>query len=167
MKVDLASIVLGWNKPLATAEHLLARAADHAAINGIAEGDMLDWRLAPDMFPLSRQFQIVCNVAQQWAARAAGVEIPPEPQGGNVAEIRAMIGRTREFMSSLTADAFAGRDDESVTVNLGEIEPTMSVGQWVMGFANTNIFFHLSIAYAILRSRGVPLGKPDLFGGGL
>ena len=42
-----------------------------------------------------------------------------------------------------------------------------SHGQWIAGFATTNFYFHLSMVYAILRSRGVPLGKRDLFAGGL
>ena len=54
-----------------------------------------------------------------------------------------------------------------MTVDLGQIKPTMPIGHWVLGFAQTNLIFHLSIAYAILRSRGVPLSKPDLFAGGL
>ena len=34
-------------------------------------------------------------------------------------------------------------------------------------FATTNLYFHLSTAYGILRSKGVQIGKIDLFGGGL
>lgn len=51
--------------------------------------------------------------------------------------------------------------------DLSVIQPTLTVGQWVTGFATTNILFHLSMAYATLRSRGVPLAKQDLFTGGL
>jgi hypothetical protein len=44
---------------------------------------------------------------------------------------------------------------------------TRSGGEWLAIFATTNIFFHLSTAYDILRSRGVQLGKADLFIGWL
>ena len=47
------------------------------------------------------------------------------------------------------------------------MEPTLPTGQWLSVFATTNIYFHLSIAYAILRSKGVPIGKIDLFAGQL
>ncbi len=43
----------------------------------------------------------------------------------------------------------------------------MPASQWITGFSTTNILFHLSMAYAILRRRGVPIGKVDLFAGGL
>ena len=47
------------------------------------------------------------------------------------------------------------------------MEPTLPVAQWMTGFATTNIYFHMSMAYAILRSKGVPIGKLDLFPTGL
>jgi hypothetical protein len=61
-----------------------------------------------------------------------------------------------------------GRDDAPVTFKIGEImEPTLPAGQWITGFATTNIYFHVSMAYAILRMKGVPLGKLDMFPKGL
>ena len=168
MKVDLATLILGWDKVLGTADHLLARASEHGAASGVDEEDFLDWRLAPDMFPLRQQFQIVCNLSRKWAARAADMEVPADAEGeAGVAELRELISSTRKSIAGIPADRFEGRDDVAVTVSLGTLEPTMPIGQWVTGFANTNILFHLSIAYAILRSRGVALGKADLFAGGL
>jgi hypothetical protein len=167
MKVDLATVVLGWDKALGSTDHVLSKGVEFAKENGIAESDLLDLRLAPDMFPLARQVQIVCNLVNNWAARAAGVPIPDEPSGETVDALKEDIATTRRFLASLKPEQFEGRDCEVVTVELGTIAPTMQIAQWVLGFATTNIFFHLSIAYAILRSRGVPLGKADLFGGGL
>ena len=167
MKVDLATVVLGWEKALGSTDHVLSRGVEFARDNGIAEADLLGWRLAPDMFPLSRQVQIVCNVIQNWAARAAGVDIPDEPKGETVEALKADIAAARHFLDGLTPEQFDDRDEVVVTVELGTISPTMPIAQWVLGFAQSNILFHLSIAYAILRSRGVPLGKADLFGGGL
>ena len=40
-------------------------------------------------------------------------------------------------------------------------------GQWLTVFATTNLYFHLSTAYGILRSKGVQIGKPDIFATGL
>ena len=55
----------------------------------------------------------------------------------------------------------------ALSVNLGQMEPTLPVGQWITGFSTTNLYFHLSTAYGILRSKGVQIGKRDLFAGGL
>ena len=45
--------------------------------------------------------------------------------------------------------------------------PTFPAAQWLTVFAATNINFHVSMAYAILRTNGVPLGKADMFAAGL
>ena len=46
------------------------------------------------------------------------------------------------------------------------MEPTLPSSQWLTVFGATNIYFHLSMAYAILRARGVKIGKLDVFAGG-
>ena len=122
---------------------------------------------AADAGHLGRQVQVVCNLVQQWSARAADVDVPAEPKGETVEALKAEIAEARRFLTSLRPEQFEGRDGVSVKVELGIISPTMPIGQWVLGFAQTNILFHLSMAYAILRNQGAPLGKPDLFGGGL
>lgn len=170
MKVDLGSVVHQFGRGLATADHLLTRAADYSGEHGVAEAEMLDWRLAPDMFSFRNQLQALCNLAGQWAARAAGVEVPPFLPVDDVAtvdELRRRIAEVRAGVEALSPEQFDGRDDVSLNVELGSISPTMPIGQWIAGFATTNYLFHLSIAYGILRANGVQLGKPDLFAGGL
>ena len=39
------------------------------------------------------------------------------------------------------------------------MEPTLPSDEWLSVFATTNLFFHLSTAYGILRSKGVPIGS--------
>jgi hypothetical protein len=168
MKVNLSAVVLNFGKGLTALEHLLGKGVEFCRDNQISEEEMLGWRLAPDMYPLLNQLQFVPNLACQWAGRAAGVEYPADASGEmTVAELRDNIVRAREFLASLRADQFDGRDSVPLTVNLGQLEPTMPIGQWVAGFATTNFYFHLSTAYAILRAQGVQLGKSDLFAGGL
>jgi hypothetical protein len=47
------------------------------------------------------------------------------------------------------------------------MKPTLPAAQWLTVFATTNLYFHFSTAYAILRSKGVAIGKIDLFASGL
>lgn len=168
MKVDLYSFVGIYSRGLDTISHLLGKGKTHAAELGVTEAEMLDWRLAEDMFPLRRQAEIVCNFAQRWPARAAGLELPAELKDElSVEELRAAAAEAKAYLATLTPDQFEGRDAVPLTLSIGPLEPTMPIGQWITGFATTNFMFHLSIAYGILRSKGVPLSKPDLFAGGL
>ena len=169
MAINLFTFVGMFDKALATADHVLARGAEHAAAGGVGEAEMLGWRLIADMQPLAFQIATVATFGRNWPARAAGLPIPEDfPERHDVAGLRADLAAARAYLATLTPAQFEGRDDAPVTFNIGgAMELTLPAGQWLAGFANTNLFFHLSIAYAILRARGVPLGKRDMFAAGL
>lgn len=169
MAVSLYTFVDLYRRLLDTAAHLLAKGAEHAAAKGVSEADMLDWRLVDDMQPLRFQVMVVCNFARQWPARAAGLP-PPEDIGVDLslAEFQGEIADAKAWLGNLGPEAFAGRDEVPLTVQIGgAMEPTLPAERWITVFASTNLYFHLSIAYAILRARGVPIGKIDLFPSGL
>ena len=168
MNVNLHSSIGYYAKALDTLAHLLNRGAQFAAEKGVSEAEMLDWRLAPDMFSLRQQAQVVIRFSEQWPARAAGAPIPPDREGDwDLAALQAQIAEVKAKLAALTPEQFEGRDAVNATVNLSVMEPTLPIGQWVLGFATPNIYFHLSMAYAILRQRGLDLGKRDFFAGGL
>lgn len=168
MKVGLSTFGELYAKGLDTLRNILEKGAAFAEEQGASSEDMLGWSLAPDMFPLRRQAQIVISFAQQWALRAAGLQVPATLEGeSSLEDLYDAIAAAKDQLATLSPELFEGRDDVMLTMSIGTIEPTMPLGQWVSGFATTNFYFHLTIAYAILRARGVPLGKPDMFGGGL
>ena len=164
MTIDLFSFVGLFDKQLATAAHLLDKAEAH-----VGGEEFLDWRLIGDMHPLRFQLRVLVNFTRSWPARVIG-EAPPADVADtlDLAGWRAAIADARAYLAGLTHERFAGRDDVPLTVELGNgLSPTLPAGQWLTGFAATNIYFHLSMLYAILRGRGVPIGKTDLFAGGL
>jgi hypothetical protein len=166
--VSLFSFVDMYSKGLATLEHLLSKGAEFAASKGVSERDMFEWRLIDDMNPLRFQANVAINFAKQWTARVAGAAAPADvPADLDVAGYKAAIAEARAHLAAFKAEQFAGRDDVPLKVSLGQLEPELPLGQWLTGFATTNFYFHLSMAYAILRARGVPIGKIDLFAGGL
>ena len=170
MAVTLFSFVEMYGRALDVAAHILTKGTEYAATRDLPEEAILDWRLIEDMNPLRFQLMVVCDFPRDWLSRAAGLERPAEIASDlTVAQFHSAIAETRAWVSSLTPEQFADRDDEPLTVSIGggALEPTLPVGQWITGFATTNIYFHLSTAYAILRSKGVPIGKLDLFPTGL
>jgi hypothetical protein len=167
--VDLFTFVDLYSRVLDTAAHILDKGAAHAAAIGVSESDMLDWRLIEDMQPLRFQLKVVCDFTKLWPARVAGLPLPEEIGTDlSVAEFKAEIAKSKAWLADLTPAQFAGRDEVPLTVTLGAgFTPTLAAGRWLTVFATTNLYFHLSIAYAILRARGAPIGKPDLFAGAL
>ena len=168
MAVSLFSFVDMFTKGLTTLNNVLEKGRAFAAEQSIDEQEMLGWRLAEDMFPLWRQAQIVAIFGARWPSRAAGLPEVDEPSGEmSFDQLFALIAKSRAGLAELTPAQFDGKGSEPFSMDLGVMKPNMPIEQWVTGFATTNFYFHLSIAYAILRQRGVPLGKPDLFAGGL
>ena len=148
--------------------HILEVGQEYCESNGISERQMLGWRLADDMYPLRRQVQVVRNLAVQWSARAAGVAVPETLEGdSSAAELLAALDDAQQFVGQLKSEPLAEQSNELLEFDLGAVKPTLPIRQWISNFATTNILFHLSIAYGILRANKVPLQKPDLFAGGL
>jgi uncharacterized protein len=167
--VNLYTFIDLYDRALATAAHLLDKGAEYAAAQGVSEAELLNWRLIDDMNPLGFQLMVVINFTREWPARVAGLAEPPSIAADlSVQEFREAIAAARAWLATLTQAQFAGRDGVPLTCKIGDVmEPTLPAEQWLTVFATTNIYFHLSTAYGILRAKGAPIGKPDMFGRGL
>ena len=166
---NLFSTVDLFSRQVTAAKHLLAKGQAHAAGAGITEQQMLGWRLAPDMHPLSFQLSVVANFTRTWTARVAGLEPPAGIAADlDVAGFNAGLDAALAWLAALTPDQFAGRDDVQMTFEIiPGMSPTLPASSWLTVFAATNISFHVSMTYAILRANGVALGKADIFAAGL
>lgn len=169
MPVTLHTFVDLYDRVLGSLSHLLDQGEAFAAEKGVATDEMLDWRLIDDMHPLRFQVAVVINFTRSWTARVAGREAHESvDQATDIAGFRAAIADAKTHLASIEPAHFAGRDDVPLTVQITDtMEPTFPAGQWLSVFATTNIYFHLSMVYAILRMKGVPIGKIDLFAGQL
>lgn len=123
-------------------------------------------RLVPDMFPMARQVQIATDMAKGCAARLAGIEPPRyEDTESTLAELKARLTKTIAFIESVDRHAVDGSAQRSITIKTGGQDVTFTGGDYVTHFVLPNVFFHLTMAYALLRQAGVPLGKRDFLGG--
>ncbi len=143
----------------------LAKAEGWAAETGTDPGDLLTARLYPDMAPLSAQIQRASDSAKGAAVRIGGIEnVAMADEEVTFADLQARIARTVAFLEAVPADAMNGQEARPVTL----VTPGRSVAFTGIGFALEfvlpNFYFHLTTAYAILRMKGVPLGKLDYLG---
>ena len=146
--------------------HVLKKGEAHAAEQGIAAKDYLEARLAPDMYPLLKQVQVATDMSKGCGARLAGVEIPRyEDTETSFADLQARLAKTIAFLKGLDKAAFAGAEDKPVTLKFPNAEFNYVGGDYVNKFVLPNVYFHITTAYGILRSKGVPIGKSDYMGG--
>ena len=127
---------------------------------------LLAARLAPDMFPLTRQVQVACDLAKNSLARLAGHE-PPRFADTETSfeELHARIARTLDYLKSIPADALEGAETRDVKVPAGKRTLEFKGLDFLERWALPNVFFHVTMAYAILRHNGVELSKRDFLGG--
>lgn len=145
---------------------ILDKAAADAAARDIAPEVLLNARLAPDMFALTRQVQIASDSAKGCVARLAGVEVPSYADDeASFADLQQRIAKTVAFLQGFNAAQIDGSEAREVVLKVRGDEIRFSGQNYLLGFVLPNFYFHLTAAYAILRHNGVALGKMDYLGG--
>jgi len=140
---------------------ILAKGEAHGGINP-AEA-----RLAPDMLPLKAQVYIATDTAKGAGGRLSGSEISKyEDIEVSFADLRARIAETVAYLEGLERAQFAGAEDRHIVLKFPSTTFEFSGADYVGKFVLPNLHFHITAAYAILRSSGVKLGKNDYLGGG-
>jgi uncharacterized protein len=126
---------------------------------------LVDARLAPDMMTLAGQVQRASDTSKGCAARLAGVEAPGFPDTEKtLADLQARIANTIAFLESVKREAFEGSEARAITLKAGPQTFDFTGESYLFQFVLPNFYFHLTVAYAILRHNGVPLGKMDYLG---
>jgi hypothetical protein len=145
---------------------ILTKAETHATARKIEPAALLQARLYPDMFPMLRQVQVACDFAKGVSARLAGVDVPVfEDQEQSFADLRARIGRTLDFIATLTPEQFEGAETREVVTQPGTPRERRHVGTaYLTAYGLPQFYFHVTTAYAILRHNGVEIGKRDYMG---
>ena len=169
MATTLFSLVDVYSRALDTIDHVLRKGESFAADSGMDAESILDWRLVDDMNPLRFQLGLVIRFSCDFAGLGADVEPPAAIDDSlDLAGFHAAIADAKAFLASLTPEQFAGRDELEHSRTLGNGTTfALPIEQWLRVFALTNIHFHMSMVYGILRARGVQIGKLDLFSSGV
>ncbi|MEO8859211.1 MAG: DUF1993 domain-containing protein [Burkholderiaceae bacterium] len=128
---------------------------------------LTQYRLAPDMFPFTRQVQIACDSAKNGIARISGVEAPKiEDNEVTLADLKARIQKTIDYLLSVPAAKIDGTESKDITFPAGrDTTRTLPAEAFLKQVVLPNMFFHVTMVYAILRHNGVELGKKDYLAG--
>jgi len=146
-------------------EGILEKGAAYCKEKGVEEAILVNARLFPDMFPLSRQVQIACDIAKRGAQRLAGID--PDAQEDTETTFAELIDRVRgviSFLETVKPEQIDGTEEKAVTFKLRGEDVTFDGETFLLSFVLPNVFFHITTAYAILRHNGVVLGKRDYLG---
>ena len=144
---------------------ILKKGEAHADAKSIEHAVLLNARLFPDMYPLTRQVQIATDMSKGAAARLAGLEIPKyEDDETTFAELQARIAKTLAFIKSVTPEQLAGGETKPISIMVRKAELKFSGENYLLKWVLPNVHFHVATTYNILRHNGVELGKSDFLG---
>ena len=152
-----------FTKMLNTLSGLLDKAQKHAEANKFEPKVLLNSSLAPDMLPLTSQVQMVCDTARLATSVLTGKQAPVfEGTEKTIPELKALIEKTIGYVTSMKESDFSGWEERIV-----------APPGWAGAFLGKdyfyqhgvpNFYFHMMTAYAILRHKGVRIGKMDYIG---
>ncbi|MBD2773868.1 DUF1993 domain-containing protein [Iningainema tapete] len=144
---------------------ILEKGAAYAETKKIDASVLVNSRLAPDMFPLSRQIQIASDIAKRGAAQLAGVEAPKyEDNETTFPELIDRLKKTISYLDTLKPEQIDGSEEKTITLQMPNNTLSFQGLPFLLYFVLPNLYFHVTTAYDILRHCGVELGKQDYLG---
>ncbi len=143
---------------------IIAKAEALSVEKGITEKEILETRLAPDMFPFVSQARIATDDARRNLFLLAGKEhVKMDDTETTFQELKDRVNKTKELLLTLKEEDFVGADERHISLYwMG--------GAYVLGkdfvekYPVQNTFFHIVTAYDIVRHLGAQIGKMDYLG---
>jgi len=144
---------------------ILEKAAAHAEAKKIDATVLLNSRLFPDMFPLTRQVQIAADMAKAGGSRLAGLQPPSfEDNEKSFAELQERLRKTVAHLEGIRPEQINGTETRTVTWPTRAGDRTLPGLPYLVSWILPNLYFHVTTAYNILRHNGVELGKAEFLG---
>jgi len=151
------------NQMFSGLDNILTKGAADAQARGIEDSVYLNTRLAPDMFALGRQIQVATEMPARMLARLSGQALPGfSDDDVSFAVLRERIAKARAFINDLPEEKIDANPDDEITFPAGrDKEMTLARHSFLQNMILPNVYFHVTMSYAILRHLGVDISKQD------
>jgi hypothetical protein len=160
------AVIPQYKQMLGALPGLLDKAEAWCSAQNVAPADLIQTCLAADMLPFAYQ---VKSAAVHSAGAVEGVRAgvfkpdmadPPNSFAGLKERVAAALS-VIETVTPAEMESFIGRDMQFVA-------PSRSLDftaeRFLLSFSQPNFYFHATTAYAILRNKGLEIGKRDYIG---
>ncbi|MEK7433429.1 MAG: DUF1993 domain-containing protein [Cyanobacteriota bacterium] len=151
-------------KMLSSFQNILTKTEQYAEAKKFDSAVLLNSRLAPDQFPLSKQIQTFCDMSKFMAARLSSKEAPKHDDNEKtLGELKDRIGKVIDYLNGFNPSDFENIEDKKIEL---AFRPGLylSPEDYLIEFVLPNVYFHLTTAYQILRHNGLEIGKLDYLG---
>ncbi|MEI6728597.1 MAG: DUF1993 domain-containing protein [bacterium] len=151
-------------KSLRSTIKILQEAQKWSLTSGKTEAELLEARLAPDMFPLKKQIQMISDNAKGMTSRFTESENPSyEDTETTFDDLIARLQKTLDYVGSFVEADFANSDSVKIILPYFK-DKYQDAGDYLLDYAIPNFFFHKVTVYDILRNQGMPIGKNNYLG---
>jgi len=159
------AVIQQFARTLGNLDTILDKAAQSAEARKFDPNNFCAMRLAPNMFPFTRQIQVACDVAKTTAANLAGKEAPKhEDTEQTLADCKARIRKCLGYLETFRPDDFARTNAQTVIKLNFPQGKAMHADEYLLARCIPNFYFHVTTAYDLLRQGGVEIGKMDYLG---
>ena len=167
MTISLYDAVVASNiQILGAVDGLLDKAEAFCIDQGIAPAELIDARLAPDMLPFGYQVKSCAHhsVGGIEGTRAGRFTPDMKPWPTDFAGLHAIVRDAIAELKGIDRTEFDALADAGTSFVFGEMTLPFGGANFLLSFSQPNFYFHATTAYAILRMKGVKLGKRDFMG---
>jgi hypothetical protein len=152
-------------KNLTAMAKILTKAKEHVEAKKIDEQAFIQARLFPDMLAFPKQIQIAADAAKFAVARLAGVDAPSfEDNETTFDQLLDRVNKTIAFIETINPEQIDGSEDKDINLVRAGNPVTFKGQPYLLEQTYPNFYFHLTVAYALLRQGGVEIGKLDFLG---
>lgn len=142
---------------LGTLDNLVSKSIDAKMTD-----DVLTMRLTDDMFPLELQFRVALNQVLLALNQVGGAAVPLEEAAyESLAEVGQRIAAVRSLVDQADLARWADADAKVDLTLPNGVRFLMSSEEDVRDWILPNFYFHVTMAYALLRNAGLAIGKMD------
>jgi len=160
-----AATVPQFKRVLQNVERWIDKSVAFAESKKFDPNTLLTARLAPDQFALVRQIQSVADQCKLTAARLTAKDPPKHPDTEQTFdELRKRLHSVIAYLDTFTPADFEGVGQRLISLPFFPEGKGMTGADYLNERQLPNVYFHASMAYAILRHNGVDLGKTDFIG---
>jgi len=161
-----AATVPSFQQILGALAGVLVKAETYCNEKGLEPSELIQARLAPDMFPFAYQVKsaAVHSFGAIEGARAGLFTPDVSPSPETFEGLKAKVAEALAGLAALApadVDALVGRDTR---FSFREHHSDFTAENFLLSFSQPNFYFHATTAYDILRWKGLPIGKRDFTG---
>ena len=126
---------------------------------------ILNAQLTSDMWNFTRQVQMTTDFIKNGVARLAGIKFETfEDNEKSLAELQARLIKTISCLNQINPEHINGAENRIIEIEICKTKFELTGSDFLQNFVTPNVYFHLSIAYGILRAQNIDLGKVDYLG---